>query len=216
MPFFRVQFREILTRIFFFSFHKLEDFNIYSIFYNTSFFLPSSLWKLLLLAGQLLIFQPQTKFPVLVLASIFQTFPDGISLRVHPWGPEVCHRLPDTLPPPWGPGTQQGRGPQHSCGVLVHWRGHYPSGGQHQPGGPAEKLLLWQEDHYNTRRIVTVSEPWDLIHHFVYPHLARMHRVGQNSSTDQILDHIKLPGRTIWHVIQHCCSQRLYANEFWV
>ena len=143
-------------------------------------------------------------------------FPVWVSLRVHPWGPEVSHRLPDTLPPPWGPGTQSGRGPQYPCCFLVYWRSHYSSGGQHQSGGPAEKLLLWQEDDYNTSRIVTASDPGFIT--FFIRTLACVLRVCTNISAELKLDHIKLPGSTIWHVIlvQHWHSSKLYAKEVWV
>lgn len=139
-----------------------------------------------------------------------------VSLRVHSWGPEVSHRLPDSLPPPWGPRTQSGRGPQYPCCFLVYWRSHYPSGGQHQSGGPAEKLLLWQEDDDNTCRIVTASDPGFIT--FFIRTLACVLRVSTNINAELKLDHIELPGSTIWHVIlvQHWHSSKLYAKEVWV
>lgn len=80
---------------------------------------------------------------------------DGICMCLYPRSPEVCDRLPDPFPAEGGAGTQQSRGPEHQSGLLVHWGGIYPPGGQHQPGRPAQELLFRQENHNNPCWILT-------------------------------------------------------------
>lgn len=80
---------------------------------------------------------------------------DGIRLRLYSRGAEVRDRLSDTLPSARGSGPQPSGGSEHQSGLLVHRRGLHPAGGQHQSGGSSQELLLRQENHYNTRGLLT-------------------------------------------------------------